>query len=76
MSNETHILRAGDNAYHSRSGRWGAVLHVSARRGAGALRHADGTERSYPVEALRVRNAVDNEPTRRCRVEDMDAKQR
>lgn len=69
MSNETHILQPGEQAYHSRSGRWGAVLHVSARRGAVLLRHADGTERSYPVEALRVRNLIDGEPTRRCRVE-------
>lgn len=76
MSNETHTPQAGEQAYHLRSGRWGAVLHVSARRGVVLLRHADGTERSYPVEALRVRNQVDGEPTVRCRVEGVDAKQR
>lgn len=70
MSNsETHILRAGEQAYHFRVGRWGEVLHASARRGAVLLRHADGTERSYPVGELRVRNQTDGEPTVRCRVE-------
>lgn len=69
MSDKTHILRVGDNAYHLRSGRWGVVQHVSVRRNVVLLRHADGEERSYPVDALRVRNAVDGEPTVRCQVE-------
>lgn len=69
MSNETWPLQPGQDAYHSRLGRWGEVLHVSVRRGVVLLRHADGTERSYPVDALRVRSAIDGEPTVRCRVE-------
>jgi len=70
MSNEnTHLLCAGDKAYHLRLGRAGTVLHVSARRGKVLLRHADGEERSYPVDELRARNAVDDDWTMRCRVE-------
>lgn len=68
MNNEIRTLQPGDNAYHLRSGRPGTVLHVSARRGAGGPRHADGRERSYPVSALRVYGS-DGEPTVRCRVE-------
>lgn len=68
MSDETHVLRVGDNAYHLRSGYAGTVRHVSARRGAVLLHHADGRERSYPVEELRV-YGPDSEPTVRCRVE-------
>lgn len=70
MSNETWPLQPGEQAYHPRFGRWGMVRHVSARRGAEALRHADGTERSYPVDALRTRSASTGEPTVRCRVEE------
>lgn len=68
MSNETWLLQRGEQAYHLRSGRWGAVLHISPRRSSVLLCHADGTIRAYPVDALRVRNAIDGEPTMRCEV--------
>lgn len=67
---QTHLLRKGDKAYHLRLGRAGTVLHVSTRRGAGALRHADGEERSYPVSELRVRDQRTDDWTMKCRVEE------
>ncbi len=70
MSEPIHTLQIGEQVYHLRLGRWSEVLHVSVRRSSVLLRFADGTERSYPVDALRVRNAVDGEPTVRCRVEE------
>lgn len=64
-----HILRTGDKAYHLRLGRTGTVLHVSPRRGGMALlRFADGTERSYSVDKLRVRDLERDDWTMRCRV--------
>lgn len=74
MSDDTHTLQPGQQAYHLRSGRWGEVLFVSQRGLGVLLRFADKTERSFPVEALRVRNTRDGEPTVRCRVEGMNAK--
>jgi hypothetical protein len=69
-SEQTHLLHKGDKAYHLRSGRAGTVLHVSARRGAEALRHAGGEERSYPVGELRARDQRTDDWTMRCRVEE------
>lgn len=71
MSNEqTHILHAGDRAYHLPSRRGATVLHVSARRGGQALlRFAGGEEWSYPVDELRARDQRTDDWTMRCRVE-------
>lgn len=70
MSNH-HILRAGDKAHHLRLGRGGTVQHVSHRRGGMVLlRHADGSEQSYPVRELRVRDPKTDDLTMRCRVEE------
>jgi len=69
MTEQTHLLRAGDKAYHLRLGRAGTVLHVSARRGKVLLRHADGTERSYPFGESRARNAAGDDWTMKCRIE-------
>lgn len=74
MSDDTHALQPSQDAYHLRLGRWGKVVHISARLPSVLLQFADGTIRAYPVEALRVRNACDGEPTVRCRVEGMNAK--
>jgi hypothetical protein len=65
-----HILKPGDEGmYHLRLGCTGTVQHVSVRRGKVLLRFKDGTEGSYPVEALRVRNPADGYLTLPCRVE-------
>lgn len=69
MSEQNHLPRPGDKAYHLRSGRTGTVLHVSTRRGAATLRHANGEKRSYPVDELRARDARTGDWTMRCRVE-------
>lgn len=73
--NESHPLEYREEVVHLLTGRWGTVLEI-LRGGYVVLWFADGTRQTYPVEALYVRNAIDDEPTIRCRVEWDDAKQR